>query len=418
MAQPIVMPSFGMYTAEGTLQGWIRADGALVQAGDPIAEIETEKSINEITAPATGRLCQVADPGSLLKEQEVFGYILGPGESASGAPAGTGRAGAAARLQAGALPPGRAAAQAPAPGGAEPAGWVRGSPAARKLARESDIDLAAVSGSGPGGRVVLQDVRNALECRHAGTRNAATALAQSGSSLPAVRTRNGLSAIRRTIGQRLRRSQSTAVALTLTREAPAGRLAAARTRFSSRLGTAVAHDAYFAKCLAMALRDFGQLNATIRDDDLVVFDDIHIGIAVDLPEGLVVPVLRHVDRTPLRTLTARIRDLATRARASALRAEELIGGTFSLTNLGGLGVDAFTPVLDPMQSGILGIGRIQPRVVARPDGAIAVEQTATLSLTFDHRVADGAPAARLLDRIVHWMNDEAFLAQMEKEDEP
>ena len=432
MAHPIVMPSFGMYTAEGTLHAWSRADGALVQAGDPIAEIETEKSTNEITAPATGRLCHVARPGAPLKEQDVFGYILGQGESAPGASAGARPSGACATT----APPAPQKAEAPAttpsttpagtPAGtsaATPAttptstpaatpGWVRASPVARKIARENDIDLSTVRGTGPGGRVVGQDVRDALERRRA----AATA-APAASLLPAVRAQAGLSTIRRTIAQRLRQSQSTAVSLTLTRDAPARRLATARKRFSTELGMAVAYDAYFAKCIAMALREFGHLNAMIRDDALIVFEDIHIGVAVDLPDGLIVPVLRHVDRTPLRTLAVRIRDLAARARANALRTEELIGGTFSLTNLGGFGIDAFTPVLNPPQSGILGIGRIQPRVIARPDGAIAVEQTTTLSLTFDHRVADGAPAARLLDRIVYWMNDEEFLARMEKEHE-
>ena len=424
MAHPIVMPSFGMYTAEGTLHAWSRADGALVQAGDPIAEIETEKSTNEITAPATGRLCHVARPGAPLKEQDVFGYILGQGESAPGASAGARPPGACATTAPPAPQPAEAPATTPAatPAGtsaATPAttpaatpGWVRASPVARKIARENDIDLSTVRGTGPGGRVVGQDVRDALERR----RGAATA-APAASPLPAVRAQAGLSTIRRTIAQRLRQSQSTAVSLTLTRDAPAGRLATARKRFSTELGMAVAYDAYFAKCIAMALREFGHLNAMIRDDALIVFEDIHIGVAVDLPDGLIVPVLRHVDRTPLRTLAVRIRDLAARARANALRTEELIGGTFSLTNLGGFGIDAFTPVLNPPQSGILGIGRIQPRVIARPDGAIAVEQTTTLSLTFDHRVADGAPAARLLDRIVYWMNDEEFLARMEKEHE-
>ena len=384
MPHPIVMPSFGMYTAEGTLHTWTRPDGALVQAGELIAEIETEKSTNEIQAPASGCLRHVARLGAPLKEQEVFGYILQEGESAS-----------------------------------EAAGWVRASPSARKIARENDIDLATVRGNGPGGRVIAQDVRDEVERRSAFT-PVPTALPLSAPplpvpSLPGVRTQGGLSPIRRAIAKRLRQSQSTVVSLTLTRDAPAGGLAAARRRFSTQLGTPVAYDAYFAKCIAMALRDFGQLNAMIQDDELIVFEDIHIGVAVDLPDGLIVPVLRHVDRTPLRTIAAQLRDLAARARAHALRTEELAGGTFSLTNLGGFGVDAFTPVLNPPQSGILGIGQIRPKVVARQDGSIAVEQITTLSLSFDHRVADGAPAARLLDRIVYWMNDDEYLARLEKE---
>jgi pyruvate dehydrogenase E2 component (dihydrolipoamide acetyltransferase) len=386
MAQPIVMPSFGMYTSEGTLAAWLLPDGAQVQRGDAIAEIETEKATNEIPAPATGVLRHTAAVGTLLKEEGVFGYILSEGEL--DAPVVTDAASRAElvdgleyRL------PAEALAKAEGPTDSH---WIKASPLARRIAREHGIDLATLNPSGPGGRIVKGDV--------------ATALA--GSS--PVRSRARLSSMRQTIGERLKRAQATAASLTLVREVDADVLVAARDRGQARLPK-LSFDALFVKLLAAAL-DGHPLNGTIdeKDNSLVQFEDVNVGFAVSVPEGLLVPVVKHANRLSLGDVEARIREAVGRARSNGLTSDDLVGGTATISNLGGAGIDAFTPILNPPQSCILGIGRIVQKPVVR-NGNLTVGRTCVLSLTFDHRVCDGVPAAQVLDRIATVMNDDAQL---------
>jgi pyruvate dehydrogenase E2 component (dihydrolipoamide acetyltransferase) len=260
-------------------------------------------------------------------------------------------------------------------------------PVARRLAREHGIDLAGLEGSGPAGRIVEADVEAAL-----------------------ARGREGvpLTGMRRAIGERLQRSVTEAVSCTLTREVEVSRLGAARQRLSEQLSSPIPWDAFFAKFLAAELRERPELNVVLAGDSLVQLEHTHIGIAVTLPLGLVVPVVRNPESEPLAVLAEAIRDLAERARAGSLRTTELEDGSSTITNLGGFGIDAFTPILNPPQSTILGIGRIRPRPVVRGSDVV-VAQTSVLSLTFDHRVADGAAAAGLLEGIDRRSNDDAYL---------
>lgn len=416
MAQPIVMPSFGMYTSEGTLTSWLAKTGAHVEAGQPIAEIETDKSTHELPSPASGTLQQVAAIGTLLKEEAVLGYILLNGESP--APAnGNAPTSEAEPIQAPAQPK-------PVAAGSD---GIKASPIARRLAASHNIDLITLNGTGPNGRIVEADVLAHVEQITRTAESASqvlpvsapqplppiTSSRQAGEESSShlgirVQQRRPLSVMRRTIGERLRRSQSTAVSLTLTREVEADLLVAARKSLSDKLGLSIPYDAFFAKLLAGALQAQPELNSILEGDALVIFDEINVGVAVSVEGGLIVPVVRDVPATSLASVAGQIRVLSERARTNALRPDDLAGGTATLTNLGGFGVDAFTPVLNPPQSCILGIGRIQPRVVAR-EKAMALANTCWLSLTFDHRVTDGVPAAQALDFIATKMNDEAWL---------
>jgi pyruvate dehydrogenase E2 component (dihydrolipoamide acetyltransferase) len=186
---------------------------------------------------------------------------------------------------------------------------------------------------------------------------------------------------------------------------------AARQAASGGRSAAVPFDAYFAKMFTVALRERPELNSTLENDELVIFAEINVGIAVSVPEGLIVPVVRQADTMSLWVMGEHIRELAARARAKGLSQSDLIGGTCTLSNLGAAGVDAFTPALNPPQSCILGVGRIRPRLVVR-SGAPVVADTCVLSLTFDHRVTDGAPAAGVLETMARLMNDEKYLAQL------
>jgi pyruvate dehydrogenase E2 component (dihydrolipoyllysine-residue acetyltransferase) len=401
VARPIVMPSLGMYTAEGTLATWLRPDGASVTAGEPVAEVTTEKATYEIEAPADGRLHTAAAAGATLAVQGVLGYVLAPGEAPPAAGIGeSGSEGEGEKREKGNDPHPNALPLTPAPAlplsrspSPRPA-----SPIARRLAAQHGLDLAGLTGSGPGGRIVEADVLAAVAGRATG------AGAPSDGAARRIRQRIPLAGMRRTIAERLRGSLSTTVPVTLTREVEAEALVAARERLGRDLGTAIPYDALFIKLLAAGLRERPELNAVVEGDAILVLDEVHIGFAVAVPGGLVVPVVRDADARPLAAVAAAVRDLTARAQAGRLRPADIEDGTATITNLGAYGVDAFTPILNPPQSAILGIGRIRP-APALHEGQWTTRWVCVLSLTFDHRVADGAPAARLLDAVARLMSD-------------
>ncbi|MBI2942372.1 MAG: 2-oxo acid dehydrogenase subunit E2 [Chloroflexi bacterium] len=404
MARPIVMPSLGMYTTEGTLAAWLRPPGARVEAGEPIAEITTEKTTHQIEAPVAGVLHPVAEVGANLSVEALIGYVLAAGEEPPAHPAGlpspASASGTSQLSTQHSVPP-----EPP-----RPSTEVRASPVARRLAAQHGIDLTQLRGSGPGGRIVEADVLEAV---------ARLAAAPSSPVRPErrVRQRVSLTGMRRIIAERLRHSLATAASVTLTREVDAETLVAARGQLAERIGSAPPYDALFVKLFATALRERPELNATVENDEIVVFDEVNVGFAVAVPDGLVVPVIRTADRQSLATVAAAVRELSDRARSGRLRPSDVDGGTATITNLGAYGVDAFTPILNasnppnPPQSVILGIGRIQARPVVR-DGLVIVRHTCVLSLTFDHRVADGVPAAQLLDAVARLMADERYLASL------
>jgi pyruvate dehydrogenase E2 component (dihydrolipoamide acetyltransferase) len=386
VAHRIVMPSLGMYTAEGKLVRWLRPTGTPVKAGEPVVEIETEKAVHELEAPAAGILHAVAQPEENLQVEALIGYVLGEGEAvpANGASQPGGQL-AAPSTRPAALPKEQQVRK------------VRASPIARRLAAEHKIDITTLTGSGPGGRIVEADVRRA-------------AIAAMSTRLPAavsglvVRERIPLDGMRRTIVQRLRFAFEEAVPLTLTREVRAERLQAARARLAAQ-GLAVSYDALFIKAMAMALSQDRRLNASIQDDSIYRYENINVGFAVAVAGGLTVPVVRDADKQTLDSMEQTVRRLAEAARAGRLSAADISGGTVTISNLGGFGVDAFTPVLNPPQAAILGIGRIMSRPVVDSEGVVP-GSTCVLSLTFDHRVCDGAPAAQLLASVASLISSE------------
>ena len=393
MARAIVMPSMGMYTEEGVLTAWLRPAGARVGIGDPVAEITTEKATFEIPAPEEGILHPVAAIGTSLRVEALMGYILRNGETA---PAG--------------VDSGNAEAQTSVPqtettfgskSDASSAGPLRASPLAKKLAAQHGINLQQVKGTGPGGRIVEADIL-ALVAKPATTGQVPAAAADK-----PVAERISLAGLRRSLAERLRATLSTAASTTLTREVNADVLVAARRALSEKLGHAPSYDSLFIKLFAAALHERPELNATIENDQIVRFKEINIGFAVALPSGLIVPVIRHADSAPFREIVSGVTDLTERALTGHLQPAHLEGGTATISNLGVHGIDAFTPILNGSQAAILGIGRIAERPVVR-GGQLTAGHTCVLSLTFDHRVADGAPAALLLEAVARRMNDESF----------
>ena len=409
MAHEILMPTLGMYTTEGTITDWLRSPGDHVEAGEQIIEITTEKATYQIEAPQAGVLHTVVEIGTNLPIQALIGYILAPGETPPATPTQPASGPPAARPSAPPPLTRRPAARPPAPSSSAPLPrtptGLRASPVARRLATRHGIDLAQVTGTGPGGRIIEADVRTAME-------NAAPAEApDTAPPGPKVRERVPLVGMRRTIAERLRHSLSTAAPVTLTREVDGETLVALRPSLAERMGSPLPFDALFIKILAIALRQRPELNAVLENDEILLLDEVNVGFAVAVSGGLVVPVVHQADQRKLAEIATAVRELSERARDGKLQPADVTGGTATITNLGGYGVDGFTPILNPPQSAILGIGRILARPVVR-DGQLVAGQTCVLSLTFDHRVTDGAPAAQLLDLVANLMNDQERLAAL------
>jgi len=386
-----------MYTEEGVLTAWLCPGGTRVASGDPVAEITTEKATFEIPAPEEGILHHVASIGTSLRVEALMGYILRNGEAA---PAGIDSAAGAATDDAGVQTAVQETETASGSTSAAPsAGPLRASPLAKKLAAQHGINLQQVKGTGPGGRIVEADVV-ALTSKPTGA-------APSSSDDKRLFERTPLIGLRRSLADRLRATLSTAASTTLTREVNADILVAARRTLSEKLGQAPSYDSLFIKVFAAALLERRELNATIEGDQIIHLKEINVGFAVAAPSGLIVPVVCNSDSATFREVVSTTKDLTERALTGHLQPAHLEGGTATISNLGVHGVDAFTPILNGSQAAILGIGRIAARPVIR-DGSLTVGQTCVLSLTFDHRVADGAPAALLLDAVARRMNDEAF----------
>ena len=397
MAFPIVMPSLGMYTDEATLLAWLRPAGSLVRAGEAIAEINTEKATHELVAPRDGILHPAVVAGTNLHVETLIGYVLAEGEptppTSPGVLGSTEAAPARNQISGVLVQPGSATVPE-----------LRATPVARRLAAKHGIDLARIQGSGPGGRIVEADVVAVIA-------GSCTPSPTAEYQVTRVRQRLPLSPMRRAIAERLRKGVAAAVSLTLTREVRADAIVATRKRLGEMIGDTPSFDALFVKLLAVALRESPDLNVAIEDETLVYFEDVHVGFAVAVPNGVMVPVVRHADTEPLRNIQSAVVNFTKHALEGSLRSDDTLGGTATLTNLGNYGIDAFTPVLNPPQSIILGIGRISERPCVE-QGAMIPAQTCVLSLTFDHRVADGVPAAQLLDSIAKKMNDGDYLLSL------
>ncbi|MDE2992510.1 MAG: dihydrolipoamide acetyltransferase family protein [Chloroflexota bacterium] len=405
MAVAIAMPNLGMYTIEGEVTRWLVEDGASVAADQPVLELTTEKTTVEIPAPAAGILHQVVPVGGRVQVEGILGHILAPGESP---PATTPAAAPAAPRAAAAAPPRTPAKPPPVRAGR---GRLRATPVARRRARELGVDLTTVTGSGPGGRITEADVQAA-----AASTDSPAPLVERGpgdeASAPRVLRRVPLTGMRGLIAQRMQHSLTSAAQLTLTREVDARPLVQAREQLVASAadeGMRVSYDVLLAKSLAAALLAHPALNATIEGDEIVQLAEAHIGVAVAVEDGLVVPVLRDAAHRPALDLARELTGLTDRARQGRLQPSEMAGGTATLTNLGAYHIDAFTPIINPPQSAILGVGSIAPRPVVDEDGALTVRPTVHLSLTFDHRVADGVAAATLLESMVsQWQQTELW----------
>lgn len=400
MANEIRIPRLGWSMEEGTFVGWLKQDGDRVQVGDALYELEGEKATQDIEATDAGILRIPPDapqPGTVLPVAALLAYVLADGEAppwlaepetAIATSAGDSTRDAASLSTA---PPQPVAASRIAAGhrsNAQPHAARKSSPRARRVARELGIDWTKLAGTGRHGRVREADVRHEAELR-------GDKLSTPQPSIQAFSSR------RKTIADRMRISRERTVPLTLTTIADATNLVGLRNQFKALSQTAAPPTyADIVACVAATvLKRHPLLAARWRDDETLMLptdDRCDIGIAVDTPDGLLVPVVRDVGRLPLAEVAARTRDLIDRARAGRLTAAEMQGGMFTITNLGGYGIDAFTPVINYPEVAILGLGAIRREAVVQSGDSLAPRDRITLNLTFDHRALDGAPAAAFL----------------------
>lgn len=388
MAVEVVMPKFGLTMTEGTIQQWFKTEGDTIAAGEALFEVETEKVLYEIEAPADGTVAKL-----LYAVEAVVGVGL---PVAVLAEAGEDVAEIAARYadvagaQAAPTPaaPPEAAPAAENAASADRPKRVPVTPAARKLAKEHGIDLDLVTGSGPRGRITREDVQKIID---GGGQPASAA-----TPVPTEDETQPLRGMRKVIAERMHQSLQGSAQLTITSEVDVSELIDRRHAVRQEFG--VTYTDFIVQACAHALRQHPRMNVTLEDGTLRLTSGIHVGLAVALDEGLIVPVIRDADRKSLEEIAGEAKTLAEKARAGRLTLEDVSGGTFTVSNLGMYGVDAFTPILNTPQTGILGVGRIVEKP-ALYRGEIAKRSTMVLSLTFDHRVIDGAPAGAFLQTV-------------------
>jgi pyruvate dehydrogenase E2 component (dihydrolipoamide acetyltransferase) len=398
MATEVIMPALGMAQEKGTLVNWLKAEGDSVKKGEPLMEVETDKATVEVESPASGILANVtASAGDEIGVGKKIAEILYPDETTSEA--------GAVKTAVTPSKPAKAPKAAPSVGatGRSPLpavsvhGRIAASPAARRIAKEKNIDLASLQGSGPEGSVVAADVLRA-----------GGAPAASPAGPPRVKETIQPSAMRRIVGERMSKSKQSAPHFYVGMDVDMSAVGKKRRELKKSGAKFVPSINDFILCAAArALRDFPSLNAAFTTQGIQIFSDINIGMAVALEEGLVVPVIRNADRLSLQDMATQSKELSEKAQKKKLFPLDYEGGTFTVSNLGMLGVDSFVAIINPPQCAILAVGRVAPRAV--PEGEeIAVRPMMTMTLSADHRIVDGAIAARYLQEVQRLLQNPAF----------
>jgi pyruvate dehydrogenase E2 component (dihydrolipoamide acetyltransferase) len=427
MATPVIMPKIEMAQEKATVIDWLKQEGDEVKKGEALLEVETDKVTMEVEAPASGILAGLrGEPGHTIPVTETIAYILEPGEelpeeAVARKEAAVKEEGEApspptkAKEEADATPVARRLAEAegidlsvvegtgpegrivksdveaalerperPATEGM--AGKVRATPAARRIARKERVELSAVSGSGPRGRVQADDVRALAEARE-------EVLAPAAKVVP-------LEGMRRTIAKRMTRSYQTAPHITFTTAVDMGAFEETRGRLNAKAEAAgephVTVTALLVKAVGWTLESHPWLNSTLRDEEIHLLSEINVGVAVALEEGLIVPVVHDANQKGVAEIAAEIGNLTARAHEDRLRPSDVAGGTFTVSNLGPFGIETFTAIINPPEAAILAVGAVQWRFVPDEGGNPVARPMMKMTLSADHRVVDGAMAARFL----------------------
>ena len=429
MAQRVIMPKLGMAMKDGKVVKWLKDDGEQVRQGEPIVAVMSKKITYKVEAPGDGIVRHAAEPDETRFVGAVIGFVLEPGEEmpdvdeispvpVEEAPAPEVEreekaeeveperafvpASPAARRRAEQLGIDLAQVEGTGPDGLisegdverfhEEQAVVRASPLARRIAEEEGLDLTEMEGTGPDGRIVEKDVLRLLE-------------------RPTVPPRRvDFAGIRESIAEQMTHSLRSMAQLTITARADVTELRRTRDALGERWDRKISYTDLLVKAVTVALHEHPLLSAYLDEHagQIVFPEEISIGVAVALEAGLMVPVIHNADRLTLPEISDKLQDLARRARADELTVDEVSGAVFTVTNLGMYGVDAFTPIINPPEVAILGVGGMADEL-ALIDGQVAVRARMTLSLTIDHRIVDGAPGAAFLQTVVRLLEHPALI---------
>lgn len=380
MVTKVVMPRLSLTMKEGTVMQWFKKEGDTVQKGEPIVEVLSEKVTYDVEAPASGVLRKIVVAENMeAPVNALLAVITAPEENLPDIQAlmeeeetiATTHASETAAVETETI----TAAPAPSKTSED---RVLASPAAKRLAREHGVDLKHVMGTGPEGRIVEEDVQRFI--------------AESKRHEPKVKRTVLLSGIRKTVAERLSQSFRTAPHSTVIMDVDMSNAMRLKEKHQ------VSITELLVKIAAEALKEHPNMNSALKGDEIRIYEDINVGVAAATESGLVVVVVRNADKKPLNEVAATVRELVEKAKQGKLTREETTGGTFTITNLGMYGVDLFMPIINPPEAAILAVGRIAEKPVA-VDGEVKIKPVATLSLAYDHRIVDGAPAAEFLRRI-------------------
>jgi pyruvate dehydrogenase E2 component (dihydrolipoamide acetyltransferase) len=393
MVIEVKMPKLGLTMVEGRIVEWLKKVGDRVEVDEIIATIETEKLVGDIKAPASGFLAKILyEEGSKAKVNEVIALIAENEEELrkiiSGGPVAPAPAVVEEKIE---------GVRVPEVAQVKPAGKVRATPAARKLAEELGVSLDDVWRHFPDKEIISQeDVKAYVEK----VKTAPPKVVEAGL---AVLEERPLSPMRLRIAENLLKSAREMVLTTITMEVNVDKLEELRNSLPKDKRPSI--TAFLVKALANALREHREFNASLEENKLRIYKDINVGVAVALEGGLIVPVIKNADNKSVTQISAELEELARKAREGTLSLEEVTGSTIAISNLGMYDVDVFTPVIYPGHVAILGVGRIYEKVVAEPPKGIATRKYLVLSLTFDHRVTDGAQAAVFLKKIREYVEN-------------
>ncbi len=406
MAETITMPKLGFDMREGVLVRWVKTEGEPIQKGEVLAEIETDKATVEVESSAAGVVRQLlVNPGDVVPIGAPIAIIGGAEEKiesgAAPASAPTAPGVTAAPAVSAALPTAPAPAPAPQPLSPPAAGRVKASPLAKKLAREKNIDLAGLQGSGPGGRIVRRDIEAAV------SRPSPAAGLPASPDYSALRPSDqmlAMSKLRQIIARRMSEAKQSVPHFYVTHEYKLDALMALRQQINEYLPEEekLSVNDFLVKAAALALRQFPNLNASFAGDRVIHHGAVNIGVAVAVENGLLTVVCRDADQKPLRQIAAEVRRMAAAARQGKVKPEDIEGSTFSISNLGMFDVENFAAIINPPEAAILAVGSAR-QVPVVEDGEIQISWRMKVTLSVDHRVSDGAEAAQFLQRLAGFL---------------
>lgn len=410
----ILVPTLGESVTEATVSQWLKKEGEAVKADEPIVELETDKVTLEVNAPSDGVIGKI-----IVQEGQTVSVGALLGEMNVGAAANDVRPAAAPAAAAAPAPAPMKPAPAPVAVAPAPAEDAKLSPAVRKILNDNNIDAAQVPVASPDGRMTKEDVQNFIDARKPASSPAPAPMKAAPGAAPAApkapratgarEERVRMTKLRQVIARRLKEAQNTAAMLTTFNEVDMGPVMELRNEykdvFEKKHGVKLGFMSFFVKAAIQALKEFPAVNAEIDGEDVIYKNYYDIGVAVSTPQGLVVPVLRGADELSMAAIEKSIVDLGARARDGKLALDEMMGGTFTITNGGVFGSLMSTPILNAPQSGIMGMHKIQQRPMVMKDGSIAARPMMYLAHSYDHRIIDGREAVSFLVRVKEAIED-------------